>query len=74
MSATNAIQRLKAAGLSRAEIAVECGVTRAAVAHWASGRSIPKAAQLAALIRVAAGRGVVLLASDFGQAANVEGG
>ncbi len=72
MTTTNVISRLQAAGLSRAEIAAGCAVTRAAVSHWASGRSIPKAPQLASLIRMAGQRGVVLLASDFGPAG--EGG
>lgn len=66
MNNTNVIKRLSAAGLSRSEIATACGVTRAAVAHWASGRSIPKARQMSSLVQLAATKGVVLLASDFG--------
>jgi transcriptional regulator with XRE-family HTH domain len=65
MSQTNVIKRLEAAGLRRREIAETCGVTRAAVSHWASGRSIPQSRQMAALVKLAASRGVVLLASDF---------
>jgi Helix-turn-helix. len=66
MTQSNVIGRLTAAGLKRSEIAAFCGVTRAAVAHWASGRSTPQAKQMAALVQLAATRGVVLLASDFG--------
>lgn len=65
MKHTNAIDRLKKAGLKRSEIASACNVSRAAVSHWATGRSIPKAEQMAELVRLATDRGVVLLASDF---------
>jgi len=70
MSHTNAITRLEQAGLSRREIAVATGSTRAAVSHWATGRSIPGRKKLAALVTLGATRGVVLLASDFGLPAN----
>lgn len=67
MNQTNAIERLKAAGVTRREIVEATGATRAAVSHWARGRSIPSAPNLTALVRLAANRGVVLLASDFGK-------
>lgn len=70
MNQTNAIKRLEQAGLSRREIAVATGSTRAAVSHWATGRSIPGRGKLAALVALGATRGVVLLASDFGLPAN----
>lgn len=65
MTQTNAIERLVLAGLNRGQIAEAVGSTRAAVSHWESGRSIPSAPKLAALVRLATERGVVLLASDF---------
>ena len=67
MSDTNAITRLIRAGLTRGQIAESVGATRAAVSHWETGRSIPSGPKLAALVSLAAERGVVLLASDFGQ-------
>lgn len=66
MTHANAIDRLQRAGLKRSEIAAHCGVTRAAVSHWATGRSVPQGPQMAELVRLASSKGVVLLASDFG--------
>jgi len=63
----NAIDRLERAGLSRAEIARFAGVTRHAVSHWATGRSIPSGPKLSRLVELGKSRGVVLLASDFGR-------
>lgn len=68
MTYTNAIDRLKRAGVSRLAITEACGVTRAAVSHWARGRSVPQGDRLAALVSLASAHGVVLLASDFAQA------
>lgn len=36
------------------------------MSHWERGRSVPSGTKLAALVRFANERGVVLLASDFG--------
>lgn len=68
MTGQNAIQKLIHSGLTRRQIADSVGATRAAVSHWERSRSIPKGQNLAALVRLAASRGVVLLASDFGVA------
>lgn len=65
MTQTNAIERLIRAGLTRGEIATAVGSSRAAVSHWETGRSVPSAKMLGALVKLASERGVVLLASDF---------
>jgi transcriptional regulator with XRE-family HTH domain len=65
MNQLNAIERLKRAGVSRRTIAESCGVTRAAISHWASGRSVPQGANFTALVELASRHGVLLLASDF---------
>lgn len=70
MTNTNAISRLILAGVTRGQIASAVGCTRAAVSHWERGRSIPSNQKLKALVQFASERGVVLLASDFGHAAN----
>ena len=67
MTNSNAIDRLVRAGVTRGQIAMEVGCTRAAVSHWERGRSIPSGPKLAALVQLASRRGVVLLASDFGK-------
>ncbi|MGH8171817.1 MAG: helix-turn-helix transcriptional regulator [Rhodanobacteraceae bacterium] len=61
----NAITRLKKAGLSRADIARACGVTRHAVGFWESGRSVPQGANYSRLCDLAYTHSVVLLATDF---------
>lgn len=66
MTTTNAIERLLRAGVTRGQIAAAIPCTRAAVSHWERGRSVPSGTKLAALVRFANERGVVLLASDFG--------
>jgi transcriptional regulator with XRE-family HTH domain len=68
MNNSNAIERLIRAGVTRGQIAAYVGCTRAAVSHWEAGRSIPSRPKLDALVKLATERGVVLLASDFGQA------
>lgn len=67
MTTSNAIGRLVAAGLSRGDIAAAVGTTRAAVSHWERGRSVPGRDRLNALVALGLTKGVVLLASDFGQ-------
>ena len=65
MTTTNAIDRLKKAGVSRSQIAAACGVSRQAVSYWSQGRSMPGSEKMAALVELAGRHGVVLLASDF---------
>lgn len=52
---------LEASGKTQAEIAVECGVTKAVVSHWVSGRSKP-APQHAPVLAEALGVSVLDLA------------
>ncbi|MGQ4661313.1 helix-turn-helix domain-containing protein [Lysobacter sp. F6437] len=65
MNQTNAIKRLKKAGLTRSDISKACGVSRHAVGFWESGRSVPSGKSMGALVRLASEKGIVLLASDF---------
>lgn len=65
MNQTNAIKRLKKAGLTRSDIAKACGVSRHAVGFWETGRSIPNGRSMASLVALAHEKGIVLLASDF---------
>lgn len=67
MTTQNAIKRLSKAGMSRADISKRLGCTRAAVSHWATGRSVPSSRMLKELVKLAEEHGVVLLASDFGK-------
>ncbi|MEG3193510.1 helix-turn-helix transcriptional regulator, partial [Lysobacter sp. D1-1-M9] len=63
-------KRLKKAGLTRSDISKACGVSRHAVGFWETGRSVPNGKSMAALVRLANEKGIVLLAADF--AANDE--
>lgn len=65
MNQTNAIKRLKKAGLTRSDIAKACGVSRHAVGFWETGRSVPNGKSMASLVALANEKGIVLLASDF---------
>lgn len=68
MTATNAIKRLELAGIKRSDITAALGVTRAAVSHWATGRSQPQGKNLDGLVALGRQRGVELLAADFRRA------
>ncbi len=61
----NAVQRLRAAGYTRNEIARALGVTRHAVGFWERGLRFPSREAHGGLIRLAEAKGLRLLAEDF---------
>ncbi len=67
--AMNAIERLKDTGLTASEIADRVGCTYHAIRYYESGERFPQRTIYEKLIELAKERGVVLLASDFGQMA-----
>jgi antitoxin CcdA len=56
------VQYLRVNGVSQAELARRCGVSQTAVAKWASGLRVPRAAQMAALVQATGGQ---VSAADF---------
>lgn len=61
----NAVQRLRAAGYTRRQIAESVGVTRHAVGFWERGLRFPSRENHGGLIRLADAKGLRLLAEDF---------
>lgn len=60
-----AIEKLRAAGFSIAEIATAIGLTRTAVGHWTRGKRSPNHDNREKLIALAETKGILLLGSDF---------
>jgi antitoxin CcdA len=56
------VEYLRVNGLSQAELARRCGVSQQAVAKWANGLRVPRAAQMAALVQATGGH---VSAADF---------
>ncbi len=56
------VEFLRINGISQSELARRCGVSQTAVAKWASGLRVPRAAQMAALVQATGGR---VSAADF---------
>jgi antitoxin CcdA len=53
---------LRVNGMSQSELARRCGVSQQAVAKWANGLRVPRAAQMAALVQATGGH---VSAADF---------
>lgn len=60
-----AIQKLRAAGFSRPQIAAALGVTRHAVRYWEVGVRAPNHDNREKLMALAESKGILLLGSDF---------
>ena len=61
----NAINRLKASGLTHTEIARRVGLTYQAVKQYARGDRYPSQSAARALVALAESRGITLLATDL---------
>jgi len=60
-----AIQKLRAAGFTRAQIASHIGITRHAVRYWESGERAPNHDNRDKIMTLAESKGILLLGSDF---------
>lgn len=64
----NALQRLRAAGYTRQEIAKALGVSKGAVGHWENGIRFPGRDAHGGIVKLAEAKGIRLLAEDFHEA------
>jgi DNA-binding transcriptional regulator YiaG len=60
-----AIEKLRAAGFTRSQIAAALGVSRHAVRYWETGERSPNHDNREKLMTMAESRGILLLGSDF---------